>query len=185
MLEKEYKFLLSKNDFYNLYVTFSNKYINSVKEHKIQINYYYDTSSLSFHNQHVTVRIRQDDSGLIGQFKKHHLCSTLSEESTFNVDVLPRTMFVNACELELQGELVTKRDSIIVSDDLRLDFDTNYYLGFNDFELEIEYSKNNTRKLKEVLQLMKDYEHCKNGKSTRFFQKRSCNNAIELGVEYE
>lgn len=185
MQEKEYKFLLPKDDFCNLYIMFSNKYINSVKEHKIQINYYYDTSSLSFHKQHITVRIRQDDSGLLGQFKKHHLCSTFSDESNFDVDALPQTMFVNSCELELQGELVTMRDSIIISSDLRLDFDTNYYLGINDFELEIEYSNNNTRELKEVLQAMKDFVQCKYGKSTRFFQKSNCNNAIKLGVEYE
>jgi uncharacterized protein YjbK len=45
--------------------------------------------------------------------------------------------------LQLQGELITERCYILRNSTCELVLDRNNYLGYTDYELEVEYSKDN------------------------------------------
>ena len=71
MIEKEYKYLVSYEDFKNTLYNLTNALKNTNYEKKsiLQVNYYYDTLDLFLYKNNITYRIRQKDDRLQKQIK--------------------------------------------------------------------------------------------------------------------
>ena len=147
---------------------------------RIQVNYYYDTPDRDLHKSGVTLRIRQSGGVLQGQIKRHSKGLTnKSEESYFAVDQLPSVILFEGEKAKLLGSLVTRRTEFAVEsgengksgEKLIADIDANYYLGREDYELEIEYpegSEGTARKL--ACSLGAAFMSGKSGKYSRFLK---------------
>lgn len=133
-MEREYKFLVGRAVFQEA--------LRAVRETeppaqgRLQINYYYDDDRLSLRAQDVTLRVRQSVDGLSLQWKRHlrrqtHLVE--SEEREQPMDRLPLAVGAYA----LKGSLATMRERYPFPG-YHIDFDTSYYLGVCDYEVEIE-----------------------------------------------
>lgn len=121
----------------------------------LQTNFFYDTQNLNLHNNDITFRIRQIENDLKVQIKlpleKNGLFSVKKEISK-KIEVLPYQITIMDAELckftqknntiFLKGSLVTERFSVKVGNNLKIDVDKNYYLGFVDYELEVELLSN-------------------------------------------
>lgn len=137
MLEYEKKIMLTSDE-YNAIVGTISEYVFAQK----QTNYYFDTDELSMSKQKITCRIREKDGKFKTTIKKHDTehpdCSTeedLAEKMEFDPQIF------NALGLHYQGELVTERIVMYKDSCAEMVIDRNTYLGYTDFELEIEYSK--------------------------------------------
>lgn len=136
MIENEYKWLLSKNTFYNLLDTINE--IMKPDSKKTHINYYYDTDDQLFRKANTTVRIRCCNGKLEGTVKKHSKTIQSSEEK-WEQDKLPYYIRIGENDLYLQGEMVTSRTNFKLSDGVILSFDESIYFGKTDYELELEF----------------------------------------------
>ena len=103
-----------------------------------QINYYFDTDGLDMNQNNVTCRIRQKDGKYAGTVKKH-VSDIISYETPVEIrNGLEDNVFTDL-GLKLQGALYTQRGLIFEGNGCVAVIDKNDYLGYTDYELEIEY----------------------------------------------
>ena len=182
MLEYEKKIPLTFKE-YQILIALFNDNIKSV----IQRNYYYDTDDFSMNKQGITYRIREKDGTYTATVKKHNWnepdCSL--EKSEIVLNEYDTNAFSDK-NVKFQGCLETYRTVIYSDKDIEIVLDRNTYLGIEDYELEIEYSKDKKEyaefklrymayKLRDidksfnVLKFCSDTQTVKN-KSERFFE---------------
>ena len=170
LIEKEYKYLVDQATFIHCKEIVGREY-EQIEPH-IQINYYYDNDELSLYHQNTTLRVRQKQGKLIQQ-KKTHQSQTkhcfISKEVNRAIDVFPAAI---DGQYKIKGALVTHRKRYQYKDAVTIDFDTNYYLGVCDYEIEIEYlggGEEEAKRLIHSLGLLQAAEV--HSKSARFFKK--------------
>jgi uncharacterized protein YjbK len=148
MIENEFKYLVSEENFKRLQELIRNKYPHSLSLFIHQTNYYYDTSDFYLHKNKITLRARAIDNKIEMQFKRSEKVTGQDKKSTeFHryLENIPKTIpssFIPADITEdanLLGSLTTERTSFQISNEVRIDFDKNNYLGITDYEIEIEY----------------------------------------------
>lgn len=133
MVELEKKLLLTKEEFNSLLLYFGNE-----KQRVKQVNYYFDTEDLSMNRQGVTCRIRLKNGTYTATMKQH---TNFDRSTETKIDIrngLDDNAFIDM-GLTLQGELVTNRCVILKNAVCEAVLDQNDYLGYTDYELEIEY----------------------------------------------
>lgn len=140
MTELEKKLLLTKDEYDYLMERLGYKRPLLQKPIAKHINYYFDTDDLSMNQQNITCRIRLKDGKHTGTMKQHSIDSDHSTETDISVRKgLEDNAFVDM-GLTLQGMLTTHRCIIWKSAYCSAMLDKNEYLGYTDYELEIEYS---------------------------------------------
>lgn len=186
MIEHEKKLLLSKDEYEYLLVG-----LGKDKPIVKQTNYYFDTENLSMNSQNTTCRIRLKDGKYKGTIKKHASNANYSTETEIEVrNGIHDNAFVDM-GLILQGNLVTERLILFKNDVCEVVLDKNSYLGYIDYELEIEYLPEYEQTALVALKVFFDllqYKFpfltesnlCKRvensySKSKRFFEKRTKN----------
>ena len=137
----------------------------------------------------ITCRIRLKNGVYTGTIKKHIMNSDASIESDIKVrNGIYDNGFIDM-GLQLQGELVTERCILLKNSNCEVVLDKNTYLGYTDYELEIEYSKDNEYNVGDILSIFLDMlkypqYHCIDGegvhsfcgilsKSQRFFELKA------------
>ncbi|MDP4119597.1 MAG: CYTH domain-containing protein [Bacillota bacterium] len=173
MKELEYKFLLSKEDFQK-HLQKAND-LNLKTNSTLQINYYYDNENLDLLKENITVRIRQKEDKLKLEIKEHKITNSEFSESAekeTEIQKLTQTLSILQYEnLKLKGNLVTNRQTLFVNDGIHLDFDTNYYLGTCDYEIELEFEEKHSEKVKEIISLFNfNFQNKPKNKAERFFE---------------
>ena len=139
MIELEKKLLISKEEYDYLIERFGYDNQNFKKSTVKQINYYFDTDDFSMNRQNITCRIRLKDGKYKGVMKQHSHDSDHSTETEMAVhDGIISNAFTDM-GLKLQGKLITERCVILKDGICEVVLDKNKYLGYTDFELEIEY----------------------------------------------
>lgn len=186
MIEFEKKILLTKEEYTCLLHHFGDKN-QPVK----QINYYFDTKDLFMHRQGITCRIRLKNGTYVATMKQHTPNSDFSTEKQLEVRAgLDDNSFVDM-GLELQGELITNRCPIIKNDTCEAVLDKNDYLGYTDYELEIEYLAGHEAEANAIMQdcirilqhnnlsltpeEINSHSNKVPNKSNRFFERKSQN----------
>lgn len=180
MIEKEIKKMCSFEEFrtYKILLEKSTRICNS--ENRLQINYYYDTFDYFLNKNHETLRVRQKDNHIKLQYKYNKRCenmSQISQEFEMNLEkfpiaissqILPK-LYPDISDMEyfFVGVLVTERKNYSFKSAI-ISFDTNYYLGLCDYEIEIEYQDYNDAL--EIVSLLNidTYNPCFKGKYSRF-----------------
>ena len=148
MLEYEKKFMLTEDEY------------NSIKKmygelpSDTQKNYYFDTDDLAMNKLGITYRIRKQNGIYKATIKDHSTdyadCSVelhLTEKNELDPIVF------SDMGLKYQGTLTTNRMIIYKDSFCEVVLDFNTYLGFTDYELEIEYMENYEQK---AIILLKD-----------------------------
>lgn len=189
MIEHEKKMMLRKDEYEYLMKLFGHDNLQTNPQNTKQINYYFDTDDLSMNRNHITCRIRWKNGTYIGTLKKHCPGADLSTETAMDVG---NGMVDNAFTdmgLKLQGELTTYRAVIWKDSDCEVVLDKNEYLGYTDYELEIEFAPEHEKKAHALLRFFMDtlghppntVAHRENtpqeqhlpSKSARFFERRT------------
>ena len=139
--EKEFKYLVNAELFQALLSKCNEEY-PFIKQ-KLQANYYYDTEDNSLNKSRTTVRIRQQQSDMKLQIKRHRENKdglATSDEYSGQIDTLPSTLKIPDVYdvLIIKGVLVTARTMFSFGKNSTICFDSNMYLGICDYELEIE-----------------------------------------------
>ena len=136
MLEYEKKVLLSKDEYAVLVDRCEGMTV------KPQINYYFDTEDLYMNRKGITCRVRAKEGKYKATIKNHIAdglnCSVeedLYEDTEFNYAVF------EALGMYLQGSLITTRLLLHKDACCEIVLDWNVYLGYEDFEIEVEYAK--------------------------------------------
>ncbi len=183
MRETEYKFLVTKEKFYEIMTQIKGQYPNACCDKRIQINYYYDTFDGYLLSNHTTLRVRQTEDSIALELKESLPAVkdfSTSKETTKKISgLLPEITLKDGrfawIPFQLQGNLVTKRVSIKPCQSLSIDFDINYYWGYCDYEIEMEFNKDAlkaTTVLINNLGLM-PLRNKTGGKAIRFFKLKS------------
>ena len=187
MTELEKKLLLSKDEYDYLMHHFGSTASQTPTPIIKQINYYFDTDALLMNRQNITCRIRMKDGKYKGTMKQHFLHSDHSTETEIEIyDGINKNAFTDM-GLKLQGELLTERCVIFKDAGCEVVLDKNQYLGYIDYELEIEYSVAYEKEAillfhtfiealkdqKNLLTKKKYYKRVQNtpSKSSRFFER--------------
>ncbi|ANN35681.1 CYTH domain-containing protein [Bacillus cereus] len=150
MIEKEYKHMLKESDYTHVLEYLKDNYeIQS----KININYFFDTPNLDLSEKGITLRVRQVNAKLMldikmpgtkrGNLIQREEISKEIQEFPLSIDL--RTLQINEFipnvgTAKLIGTLVTERYSCQIKDKFTIDLDKSSYLGFLDYELEIEFN---------------------------------------------
>lgn len=188
MIELEKKLLISKEEYDYLIERFGYDNQNFKKSTIKQINYYFDTDDFSMNRQNITCRIRLKDGKYKGVMKQHSHDSDHSTETEMAVhDGIISNAFTDM-GLKLQGSLTTERCIILKNFNCEVALDKNMYLGYEDYELEIEYTPNHENDAESVLQIFRDMLWCRKyfpayqksfskrpnvpSKSGRFFERK-------------
>lgn len=147
MLELEKKILLTEEEYATLVMIMHN-----YTSLKLQVNYYFDTDNFAMNNKGITCRIRAKDGKFKATIKSHDPKNTyFSVENTLWVkDEFDPNAFQDL-GLHLQGSLTTKRIIAFKDDFCEMVLDRNTYLGFEDFELEIEYLEGHEERAENLL----------------------------------
>lgn len=104
-----------------------------------QINYYFDTDDFSMNDQRITCRIRFKDGRYEGTIKQHIANTDKSMETDIQVrNGVTDNDFIDM-GLKLQGVLTTNRHIVLRDSNYEVALDKNDYLGYTDYELELEY----------------------------------------------
>jgi len=157
MIEKEFKVLLSKEKYLELFKRFD--WHKSVK----QINHYYADNERLLIEEDITVRVREISGTYILQIK-----SPILEESALHVkdeyeeklatlpniiytDQINRATGLSIGHASYVGSLQTYRKICYWNDTVQMCLDQNDYLSIVDYELEIEYDDEIPYKLLEML----------------------------------
>lgn len=172
--EKEYKYLVGVEQFQVLLTECNKKY--SFVSNKLQANYYYDTEENILNDAKTTVRIRQHDSDMKLQIKKHREVNEglhISDESCTKIDTLPYKLKISDISdgLFLKGVLITERQIFKLGTKSRICFDKNIYLGFCDYEIELEIDEIDKDIALNVIENFGLMDATKESKSSRFFER--------------
>ena len=148
MVEYEKKIILTADE-YNAIVML----VRKCKTAKKQVNYYFDTNDLAMHKKGITCRIREKN-GIYKATIKYH--DAEYPDCSFEEDLAERASFephiFNRIGLCCRGMLITERTIIHKDIFCEMVIDRNTYLGYTDFELEIEYSKESEHRATELLE---------------------------------
>ena len=135
MTECEKKLLLSEEAYNALMEQFS----SSRKPIVTQVNYYFDTDDFAMNRQDTTCRIRLKDGQYKATMKRHAAGTDQSTEAEMEIYAgLDNNAFTDM-GLKLWGALTTHRCVLLKNPHLEVVLDKNEYLGYTDYELEIEY----------------------------------------------
>lgn len=185
MEEHEYKYMLDKVQYEAILENLRIKY-NIQEKPKVQINYYFDTDEFHLSKEDITLRIRQIDSNLYLQLKTPIARdNSLSIKKEYNKTL---STFTNTIDLKNQefshllpcsgkayliGSTVTERTKFNIEDGIEIDVDKNSYLGFVDYELEIEFDVEKKQKVQNIIKSINKYNvnPSEHGKKTRFFNR--------------
>ena len=182
MIEKEYKFLMSSDDFFATKEKMKKIFPNIKSTTHKQTNHYFDTENFELANNFITVRIREIEGKYFLQTKqkateKGNL--RVTKETEIKINSLPNTPITlkeydidlsPSTPLSIIGSLSTTRTTFWVNKTTHIDFDENEYLGEQDWEIEIEFSEDDPTFLIEKLNLNEKNFNIK-GKYTRFLDK--------------
>ena len=188
MIEREKKMLVSKDE-YDYLIEQLGYELPGIKKPVIrQINYYFDTEDLAMNQNHITCRIRLKNGHYKGIIKRHFSDTDQSTETEIKIyDGIDENTFTDM-RLQLQGSLITERCIIFKDSNHEIVLDKNEYLGYTDYEIEIEYSPDYEEKAELTLKalhnmlvkwkiassLRKNTTDFKNvsSKSSRFFERK-------------
>lgn len=181
MIEKEYKFLLYKEQFFE-----TQRAAKAIFKHNtkfLQINYYYDDDDNSLLKQDITLRVRQMGDSLLLQKKWHIMDSdiaVISDEIETELTSFPKVI---DDKYYLKGSLVTQRVRVFMDNSAGyIDFDRNYYLGACDYEVEIEINSGAENMAERCISLLKlNRASMVIGKAVRFFERL---HGLEKGKAY-
>lgn len=168
--EYEIKYLISKKNYERLSEIFCNR--NAVTFE--QTNYYYDTPDQKLRKRNITARIREKNGNLIGVIKSHSAETIHSREISFRVEMIANVISYNGENLYLNGSLCTRRTEVNICDGITLMLDHNRYLDVEDYEMEIEYDKQQDVAMPDRLQAAIDEMKMlvnSQSKSERFFRR--------------
>ena len=173
-IETEYKYLLNVEQFQDVLAKCKMKF--SFSEHKLQVNYYYDTDENTLNSEKITVRIRQQHSDMKLQIKKHREFDnglSTSDEYSEKIDTLPSFMRIPdiSDNVFLKGALVTERQVFSFGKNSNICFDENMYLGICDYEVEIEVDERDTAEALFVINYIGLAQKPIESKSERFFRR--------------
>lgn len=136
MLEFEKKVLLSPQE-YDIILK-----IKQLSPVQVQINYYFDTDDFSMDKRGITCRIRERNGKFKTTIKNHNLKYL---DCGLEEDIIEKAEFdpapFKSRGLKYQGQLLTERRILLKDDYCEVVLDRNDYLGYTDYELEIEYSE--------------------------------------------
>lgn len=183
MLEYEEKILLSYEEYLILL-----EHVQCTEDSAIQSNYYYDTDDFKLDELGITCRIREKNGKVTATIKDHSIdsdgCSIEYSKQILSID--DDSLFENM-DVKLQGKLVTERTILYSRDNCEVVIDKNTYLGYCDYELEIEYIPEQEKQKEIILRSIADilcYNDANNkldefvgrikkskSKSSRFFSK--------------
>lgn len=179
MLEKEYKFMLTKEE----YETIKKLFI--WEKSYVQTNFYYFDNEGYLQKNHITVRVRAMNNRFYLQTKTsltRNGALYVNEERCKEIEGAPETINAQLLEgmvegwngdVHYTGKLSTER-KIYKVNGCELCLDRNDYLGKTDYELEIEFINELDEDLIRVLENNKirlDYKSQAAGKKTRFLQR--------------
>lgn len=188
MTEHEKKMLVSKDE-YDYLIEQLGYELPRIKKPVIrQINYYFDTEDLAMNQNHITCRIRLKNGHYKGIIKRHFPDTDQSTETEIKIyDGIYENTFTDM-GLQLQGSLITERCIIFKDSNHEIVLDKNEYLGYTDYEIEIEYSPDYEEKAELTLKALhnmlvkrnsssscrKNSTTFKNvsSKSSRFFERK-------------
>lgn len=147
MVEREMKFLVDEDKFYEM-LSFARKKFSDAELLRItQINYYYDTPIFSLAKQNITLRVREINKVFCLQVKKNKETVDgirIADEIEKKLEYLPKKINGKSVDLdpyktyELLGKLVTNRKRFLLEDGTKIDFDINESQGKKDYEIELE-----------------------------------------------
>lgn len=147
MTECEKKLLLSEEAYNALMEQFS----SSRKAIVTQVNYYFDTDDFAMSRQNTTCRIRLKDGQYQATMKRHAAGTDQSTEAEMEIYAgLDNNAFTDM-GLKLWGALTTHRCVLLKNPHLEVVLDRNEYLGYTDYELEIEYLPEYEKEARAVL----------------------------------
>lgn len=147
MTECEKKLLLSEEAYNALMEQFS----SSRKPIVTQVNYYFDTDDFAMSRQDTTCRIRLKDGQYKATMKRHAAGTDQSTEAEMEIYAgLDHNAFTDM-GLKLWGALTTHRCVLLKNPHLEVVLDRNEYLGYTDYELEIEYLPEYEKEARAVL----------------------------------
>jgi len=162
--EFERKKILTKEEYDALLIKMSKVVVG---HSFIQVNYYYDTSTLTYSNANETVRVRLKESNITFErkFGKQFFNKTcISKETATSIETLPKTIILDGNELTLIGNMVTFRSNFQL-ETFTVSLDKNYYLGIIDYEIEVEVESERVE-LPTILRIFE--EKASSGKYSRF-----------------
>lgn len=147
MTECEKKLLLSEEAYNALMERFS----SAQKQIVTQVNYYFDTDDFAMNRQDTTCRIRLKDGQYQATMKRHAAGTDQSTEAEMEIYAgLDHNAFTDM-GLKLWGALTTHRCVLLKNPHLEVVLDRNEYLGYTDYELEIEYLPEYEKEARAVL----------------------------------
>lgn len=153
MLEYEKKIMLTADEHLSILMSMC-KYVPV----QTQTNYYFDDDEFSMNEKGITCRIRAKNGKYKATIKIHN---TGHSDCSVETDLVEKTEFdpriFNVLGLKYQGELMTDRVVIHKDPTCEMVLDRNVYLGNTDFELEVEYSKENEQKAQKLIESIGDY----------------------------
>lgn len=148
MLEYEKKIMLTEDEYLAIFML---KCKNVPVQ--TQVNYYFDDNDLSMNKKGITCRIRAKDGKYKATVKKHNI---EQPDCSVEVDLAENTEFdqliFNVFGLYHKGELITNRVIIYKDSTCEIVLDRNVYLGYIDFELEVEYSKDSESRAQKLIE---------------------------------
>ena len=156
MTEREKKMLVSKDE-YDYLIEQLGYELPGIKKPVIrQINYYFDTEDLAMNQNHITCRIRLKNGHYKGIIKRHFPDTDQSTETEIKIyDGIEENTFTDM-GLQLQGSLITERCILFKDSNYEVVLDKNEYLGYIDYEIEIEYSPDYEEKAELTLKVLHD-----------------------------
>lgn len=135
MLEYEKKIMISESEYKTIVDILSKKIVVET-----QSNYYFDTEDNLMNSKGITYRVRSKNGKYIATVKNHNLenndCSfeeNISENTEFDSNIF------DAFGVSYKGVLITERIVVFKDANCEMVLDRNVYLGYVDFELEVEY----------------------------------------------
>lgn len=177
MIEKEMKILLDEQQYEELYGKFV------WEEKRIQVNHYYVDDEL-MKSKDITIRVREYNDNYLLQIKiplKEEGSTHIKKEIEVILDSVPDVIngeyLTNLCGIEFQdvkkvGCLITERNICNWNAENEISLDKNCYLGYEDFEIEIEYLNTIDIKLFEILnECQINTDGSVKGKCRRFFER--------------
>ncbi|MBR5223349.1 MAG: CYTH domain-containing protein [Clostridia bacterium] len=184
MLEYEKKIMLTVDEYLSILIL-KCRHLRM----NTQTNYYFDDDDFSMNKKGITCRIREKGGKYKSTVKNHN---TRHPNLSIEVDLAETTKFhpqiFNAFGLHNKGELVTQRIVMYKDSNCEMVLDRNLYLGYEDFELEVEYVEGAEEKaqalIDDIAEFLVAMQHLNEAyelsvrvdkgacKSQRFFERR-------------
>ena len=176
MLEKEYKSLLTEDEYNKIAAHFEWDWV------KEQTNHYYCDEDKILAKNRVMFRVRVKDGKSAIQVKLHKNAGSplqICEELEYPVDGVPEVIEdgekytgIKAGELKNLGCTVTLRHSKMWDNQTEICLDKTEYLGITDYEIEIEYTGEEIPEAlsAELTALGVEFKKASVGKYTRFLR---------------